>query len=121
MKSSINFARIFDKSFRTWLKKKKKKKELPKLVKFLTIHPVYCRNVLHGSTVISRDDSRVESYSFDSLPTERASSFAIVFAEMQNVFVSLRSESRYIFFKASPAHRIGVVRDGEEGAVVGEP
>lgn len=59
-------------------------------------------DVFREVAVISRDDSRVESYSFDSLPAKRAA-LAIVLAEMQNVFVSLRPESRYIFFKASPA------------------
>lgn len=62
----------------------------------------YRTDVFHEVAVISRDDSRVESYSFDSLPAKRAA-LAIVLAEMQNVFVSLRPESRYIFFKASPA------------------
>lgn len=44
----------------------------------------------------------------------------IVLAEMQNVFVSLRPESRYIFFKASPAHRIGPPGDAVRGAPEGE-
>jgi len=63
---------------------------------------ILCTDVFREVAVISRDDSRVESYSFDSLPAKRAA-LAIVLAEMQNVFVSLRPESRYIFFKASPA------------------
>jgi len=59
-------------------------------------------DVFRVAAIISRDDSRVESYPFDSLPAKRAA-LAIALAEMQNVFVSLRPESRYIFFKASPA------------------
>lgn len=39
-------------------------------------------------------------------------------AEMQNVFVSLRPESRYIFFKASPVSG-PAARGTEEGGLVG--
>lgn len=65
----------------------------------------YCTDVFREVAVISRDDSRVESYSFDSLPTKRAA-LAIVLAEMQNVFVSLRPESRDTFFSKQVPHRI---------------
>jgi len=80
---------------------------------------MYCTDVFREVAVISRDDSRVESYSFDSLPTKRAA-LAIVLAEMQNVFVSLRPESRDTFFSKQVPHRIseGRVREGggsEEG------
>lgn len=59
--------------------------------------------------------ARVESYSFDSLPTKRAP--RLVLAEMQNVFVSLRPESGYIFFKASPVS--GPAARGTEKGPVG--
>lgn len=74
----------------------------------------YCTDVFRQVAVISRDDSRVESYSFDSLPTKRAA-LAIVLAEMQNVFVSLRPESRDTFFSKQVPHRIseGRVREWE--------
>lgn len=65
----------------------------------------YCTDIFREIAVISRDDSRVESYSFDSLPTKRAT-LAIVLAEMQNVFVSLRPESRDTFFSKQVPHRI---------------
>lgn len=74
----------------------------------------YCTDVFREVAVISRDDSRVESYSFDSLPTKRAA-LAIVLAEMQNVFVSLRPESRDTFFSKQVPHRISEGRVHERG------
>lgn len=67
--------------------------------KLVWTYRAYCTDVFREVAVISRDDSRVESYSFDSLPTKRHRARW----NAKRFRITTPGESRYIFFKASPA------------------